>query len=160
MPQLCTAAFSLDFLFQPGNQIASSFLRHGKGMASFHFTFFVAIKAMPILYKNGALFEVHFLGGSHHHLRFDPEPQHTVRTGKQILHGKGVQGGNKEFFHSLFLHQSLHLIQQLSKQLQGLIHRFGGSHIHTGAFQQVNGAFAAAAGQEIQIIQHSRFPFS
>ena len=48
--------------------------------------------------------------------------------------------------------QLFHLIEQLAEQFQSLVDGFGTGHIHAGALQQIDGALAAAAGEEAQVI--------
>ena len=91
-----------NILFKPLLHGQSAFFCHGECINVLHLTLLVAERSVPVLAGDGTLVKVHFLGCSHDHIGFCPEPEIPAGTGENIVHGKGVQSRNKDFLaHSL-----------------------------------------------------------
>ena len=82
--------------FQPLKHLHPAFLCHGEGLLPLHGAFLIAEKAVPVFTGNGALRKVHFLGRGHHHVGLCPEPEQAHRAGENVLHGKRMEGGQKD----------------------------------------------------------------
>ena len=59
----------------------------------------------------------------------------------------------------LLRQQRIQLVDELVEQLQRLVDGSRGGQIHTGQLQQVDGRHGAAAGQELEVVVHSRLAF-
>ena len=56
---------------------------------------------MPVFSVDGAFFIVHLLGRGHDDLRGSSEPKQAQRASENIIHGKGMKGGNKKLIHDV-----------------------------------------------------------
>ena len=59
----------------------------------------------------------------------------------------------------LLRQQRIQLVDELVEQLQRLVDGSRSGQIHTGQLQQVDGRHGAAAGQELEVVVHSRLAF-
>ena len=87
-------------LFQPPLHGKPALLRHGKLHAILHGAFFIAVWTMPAFGDNAALCIVNLLWRCHHHIGLSAEPERAAGSGKNIVHGKCVQCGNKQGLHT------------------------------------------------------------
>ena len=99
MQFITASVFCLCLRFQPGFHSQSAFFCHGKSLFSFDLAFFIAEDAMPVLGGNGTVIKIHFLRCGHLHIGNNLEPKHAAGTGEGILHGKCMEGWNKNIRH-------------------------------------------------------------
>lgn len=110
--------------------------------------FLVTQGTAPEFRQHGAGLHIHLFLVQHDYTGGNTKPEKAAGAGENVIHGEGMQGWDKNFRHRSRLHELLHFIQELTKKGQGLVDRRGGGHVYAGALQQVDGALAAAAGEE------------
>ena len=75
---------------------------------------------MPVFHMDAAFFKIHLFGRCHDDVRRGAEPEQSQRAGENIIHCKGMQCRNEQFFHdNPPLFWFLHYITSADKNQMG-----------------------------------------